>query len=76
MTQPDRILGKIPKQPYEVSDNELLLRAVRSALDSRKNKGVPHPRWVAVMDVFAVGSNYALLICQRFGYDPDEMVKR
>lgn len=64
------------KEPYEVSDNELLLRAVNSALDGTKNKGVPHPRWVAVMAVFWVGSTYAHLLCRRFGLEPDEMVKR
>jgi len=64
------------KEPYEVPDDTLLLRAVRSALDSSKNKGVPHPRWVAVMSVFCVGSNYSRLICQRYGLDPDQMVKR
>lgn len=64
------------REPYEVSDDDLLLRAVRNALDSNKNKGVPHPRWEAVMDIFVVGSSYAHLICQRFGYDPEELVQR
>jgi hypothetical protein len=63
-------------KPYEVSDEVLLARAVRGALDSSKNKGVPHPRWVAVKDLFVVGSNSAHWLCQRFGMDPDEMVKR
>lgn len=63
-------------EPYEVSDELLLSRAVSNALDSSRNKGVPHPRWVAVKDVFCVGSTYAHLICLRFGFDPDEMVKR
>lgn len=64
------------KAPFEVSDEVLLARAVRGALDSNKNKGVAHPRWVAVKDLFVVGSTYAHLICHRFGMDPDEMVKR
>jgi len=63
-------------EAYEVSDETLLRRAVGGALDSSKNKGVAHPRWVAVKDTFLVGSNYARLICYRFGLDPDEMVKR
>lgn len=63
-------------EPYEVSDYELLLRAVRSCRRIDIPKGVKHMRWVAVMDTFLVGSNYAHLLCQRFGLDPDEMVKR
>jgi hypothetical protein len=63
-------------QQFEVSDHDLLARAVRGALDSRKNKGVEHPRWVAVMDLFVLGSNHAHWLCQRFNIDPDEMVKR
>ncbi len=64
------------REPYEVSDAKLLERAVRNCVSRDKNKGVAHARWVAVMDVFMVGSNYSRLICDRFGLDPDEMVKR
>lgn len=63
-------------EPFEVSDDQLLSRVVRDCRDQRKRKGVLHPRWVAVMDTFIVGSTYAHLICRRFGYNPDEMVKR
>lgn len=63
-------------EPYEVPDDVLLRRAVEGALDRTKNKGVGHPRWVAIMDVFLVGSTYARMICHRFNLDPDEMVKR
>jgi hypothetical protein len=63
-------------EPFEVSDEELLRRAVTNALDSNANKGVPHARWVAVKDTFLVGSTYAHLICRRFGLDPDEWVSR
>jgi hypothetical protein len=63
-------------EPYEISDLLLLTRAVRNARDESKNKGVGHPRWVAVMDLFNIGSTYARLICNRVGYDPDEIVKR
>lgn len=72
-SQPDSASAK---ELFEVPDEVLLARAARSALDSNKNKGVAHPRWVAVMDTFVVGSTYAHLICRRFGMDPDEMVKR
>jgi len=60
----------------DIPDDELLERAVHSALDRGKNKGVPHLRWVAVMDTFLLGSTYAAQLCQRFGLDPDEKVKR
>lgn len=63
-------------EPYEVSDDKLLERAVRGARDRSSRKGQKHPRWVAVADTIAVGSTYAHLICRRFGFDPDEMVTR
>jgi len=59
-----------------IKDDELLARAVRNARDRSKRKSVKHPRWVAVMDAFALGSGYAQQLCRRFGLDPDEMVKR
>lgn len=64
------------REPFEVPDEELLSRVVRDCRDQQKRKGVRHPRWVAAMDTFIVGSTYAHLICRRFGFDPDEMVKR
>jgi len=60
---------------FEVSDDELLCRAVRNAR-SRVWQRVKHPRWVAVTESFTVGSTYAHLLCRRFGLDPDEKVKR
>lgn len=59
----------------DISDDTLLRRAVISAR-SRDKGHVKHPRWVAVMDAFALGSTYAHQLCRRFGVDPDEMVKR
>ena len=53
----------------ELSDEELLRRAVRNAT----GPGL-HPRWACVCSVFAVGSNYAQALCRRFGLDPDESV--
>ena len=32
------------------------------------------PRWCAVMDVFALGKNYARELCESHGLDPDEIV--
>ena len=48
-------------------DGDLVERAVRGA----KLKG--RPRWVAVKDVFAVGSTSAHRLCERFGLDPEEV---
>jgi hypothetical protein len=59
----------------EPSDADLLERAVRNSRD-QKRTGVEHPRWVAVMHTFALGSTYARALCLRFGFDPDELVKR
>jgi hypothetical protein len=59
-----------------IPDDELLRRAVRDCRDSLKPKGVKHYRWEAVMDTFIVGRTYACELCERFGFDPDEMVKR
>jgi len=58
--------------PYE----ELLRRAVTSARKRGSRKGEKHPRWVAVMDAFQLGSGYAGQLCRRFGLDPDEEVAR
>jgi hypothetical protein len=54
----------------------LLQRAVKNARDRSKRKSVPHPRWVAVMDAFSLGSTYARQLCAHFDLDPHEMVKR
>lgn len=59
-----------------VDDAELLHRAVLNARNSRSRKGEKHPRWVAVMDVFRLGSGYAHALCRRHGLDPDEKVAR
>lgn len=58
------------------SAEELLRRAVENARDRKANKGVKHARWVAVMDVFLLGSTYSALLCRWAGVDPDEQVKR
>lgn len=59
-----------------IPDAELLARAVRNARDRVTRKGFLHPRWVAVMDCFALGSTYSHQLCRRFGLDPAEMVKK
>lgn len=59
----------------DIPDTELLARAVKSAR-SLERLCKPVPRWVAVKDVFLLGSTYAHQLCRRFGLDPDEMVTR
>lgn len=60
-------------QRIEFADIELLRRAVQSARHhSRRGR---HPRYVAVMSVFGLGSTYAAALCRRFGFDPDEEVR-
>lgn len=56
----------------EISDAELVRRAVRNARPHRRGKS---PRWVAVMDTFALGSTYAGELCQIHELDPEEIVR-
>lgn len=58
-----------------ISDSILLERAVKSARSRSYRKGVKHPRWVAVMDAFSLGSTYSAQLCRRYGLNPDEEVK-
>lgn len=60
----------------DIPDEELLRRAVATARSRYHRKGLGHPRWVAVMDAFMLGSTYASQLCIRFGLDPEEQVKR
>lgn len=61
---------------FGIPDDELLRRAVRAARKRSARKGEKHPRWVAVMDAFSLGSNYAGQLCRRFDLDPSEEVSR
>ena len=61
---------------HDIPDSALVERAVKTARSSKYRKGVKHPRWVAVMDAFMLGSTYAHDLCRRFNLDPDEDVKR
>lgn len=58
----------------DIPDHELLKRAVTNARPIRA--AGKQPRWVAIMDTFGLGSSYSSELCQRFGLDPDEKVKR
>lgn len=56
----------------DIPDEELLRRAVHNAR-CHKSRG-KHMRWVAVSDVFLLGSTYSYELCRRFGVDPDGLV--
>lgn len=58
------------------ADDLLLKRAVVNARSRRYKLGYPHPRWVAVMDLFGLGSTKSQELIVRMGFDPDEMVTR
>jgi hypothetical protein len=60
----------------DISDEELLRRAVAGARDRNCRKGQKHPRWTAVGDVFALGSTYAQQLCRRFNFNPGELVSK
>jgi hypothetical protein len=55
---------------------KLIGRAVGNARARDSRNGQKHPRWVAVMDTFSLGSTFAQLACQVHGFDPDELVKQ
>lgn len=54
-----------------ISAEALVKRAVMNA--KPKTCG-DSPRWVAVMDTFALGSTYATQLCRAHGLDPEAMV--
>jgi len=55
--------------PFE--SKELLRRAVQTARPRGLSRS---PRWVAVMQLFLVGSTTAGELCRAFDLDPDEML--
>lgn len=55
----------------EISNEDLVKRAISSA---RPNRLGFAPRWVAVMDTFALGRTFANQLCEIHGLDPDETV--
>jgi hypothetical protein len=54
----------------DITDDRLVERAVRNA---RPKRGVP--KWSAVADTFGLGSTYSILLCRRFGIDPEKVRK-
>lgn len=71
----DRAAERVRVGVASIQDKELLERAVRGCR-ARHTVLKTHPRWVAVMEVFALGSTYSAELCRRFGLDPDEQVSR
>lgn len=65
-------LGADSKSVVVPPFRELVKRAVSNA---RPTKGGMHPRWVAVKEVFAVGSTTAQQICEVFDVNPDELLR-
>lgn len=61
---------------HSYSAEDLLKRAVKGARDKTALKGVKHERWVAVMNLFCLGSTYSRELCEKFGLDPEEEVYR
>jgi hypothetical protein len=59
-----------------IPDEVLLRRAVKSARARSYRKGALHSRWIAVADVFCLGGTFSVQLCERFGLDPHEAVKR
>lgn len=55
----------------DYSANELVERAVRAA---RPHRTTEAPRWVAVSDVFCLGSQSAMDLCRELCLDPCERV--
>lgn len=71
---PVRMTGDHERSVADIPDVELLRRAVLSARPYGRRRLSQQPKWVAVMDCFALGSTYATQLCRRFGIDPDEKV--
>jgi hypothetical protein len=72
-TTPNRVNER---SVFSLTDEDLLRRAVRGARHRGYGKRQKHPRWVAVANLFALGSTFSQQLCGRFGIDPDEKVSR
>ena len=57
----------------EFTEDGLLRKAVRMANGTSRRKT---PRWVLMKDVFCCGSGVAYALCRRFGFDPDEGLRK
>jgi hypothetical protein len=61
---------------HSIGIEELIGRAVKNARSRSHNKGVKHPRWVAVKDLLQLGAGFSMELCRHYGLDPDEEVSR
>ena len=57
----------------EFTEDDLLRTAVRMVRGTTRRK---QPRWVLMKDAFCCGSGVAHALCRRFGFDPDEELRR
>ena len=53
---------------FDLPDDELLRRVVRSTVRKRRPKSLV--AWAPVSEAFILGSTYAAQLCRRFGLDP------
>lgn len=60
----------------DIPDPELIRRVIagQRRLPRRANTRTV-PLWSKVGDRFCLGSTYAMQLCRRFGFDPDERVR-
>lgn len=57
----------------EFTEDDLLRTAVRMVRGTTRMK---QPRWVLMKDAFCCGSGVAHALCRRFGFDPDEDLRK
>ncbi|WP_256582830.1 MULTISPECIES: hypothetical protein [unclassified Pseudomonas] len=57
----------------EFTEDDLLRTAVRMVRGTTRMK---QPRWVLMKDAFCCGSGVAHALCRRFGFDPDEGLRK
>ncbi|MBI6940024.1 hypothetical protein JET76_01575 [Pseudomonas putida] len=57
----------------EFTEDDLLRTAVRMVRGTTRMK---RPRWALMMDAFCCGSGVAQALCRRFGFDPDEGLRK
>ncbi|MDM3885953.1 hypothetical protein QSV36_10120 [Pseudomonas sp. BCRC 81390] len=57
----------------EFTEDDLLRTAVRMVSGTTRMK---QPRWVLMKDAFCCGSGVAHALCRRFGFDPDEGLRK
>lgn len=79
MSGRDHIEPPLPASDFErLRDGVASIRpealVKRAVINARPRICGESPRWVAVMDAFALGSTFATQLCRAHGLDPDEIV--